>query len=171
MSDLVTAQQLQVALDDLEGRLRPLISQLQTPLATMAYHSALQVLPASGAFVTLQNDTELFDSLGMWSPSGLWVAARAGLYLLGASININPNVTGSRAVVLQVNGAQIAGDARPAPSSGGYGSTVAVADMILLDKGDVFQVQAGQTSGAAVSVSAGAPYSMVWALFLGGVAS
>jgi hypothetical protein len=144
-----------------------LIGQLQGGGLTLACHSAPQS-PGAGD-TALLTDTSIVDSLGVWSASGIWTIKQAGAYEVGANIFFAANVTGDRVVKFLVDGVVVGGDARKSSVSAGFGTWATPSVPVLLDKGDLVQAVASQTSGGALAVPAGLAFSAIWLRFLGGV--
>ena len=88
-------------------------------------HSADQGIASGNAYTGLNWDTESLDNVGMHSTSAnssrITFASATGWYAVGASIEWNPNSSGSRVVRLMLNDITgIAGDARHASTVTAY---------------------------------------------------
>jgi hypothetical protein len=128
------------------------------------YNSTEQTL-TSGVFGTLAFDTELWDTDGMHSNTvnnTRLTCVKAGRYMFFGNFLFEPNVTGLRDVIIQLNGSganQPLREIKNATLGGVASTTIAVATVFELVVGDYAEILARQTSGGNLKVQTAIPYS------------
>jgi hypothetical protein len=152
-------------LSDLQ-RAFTLIRQLQgtfgasPPPAARVYNSA-NIAIATATLTTLTFNSERFDSGDLHSTStntSRLTAPITGVYSFGGTVRFADNGTGIRQLALAVNGNQVAAT-QSAAAAAGFGFDLTVTTLYQLAEGDYAELQAYQTSGGNLNVTAAAPLS------------
>lgn len=139
------------------------------PNARVYNNAAITLTTAVAAFLTF--NSEHWDEGALHSTSsntGRLTAPITGLYLVGVAVDFATNATGYRQIAIRVNGATfIAADLRPAAN--GTTTQMTVQTVYRFAAGEYAEVQALQTSGGNLNVTAGGDYSPeFWMARLGG---
>lgn len=137
--------------------------------ACRAYHNAAQAI-TSGVWTLLSFNQERFDTDAMHStvtnPSRFTVpTGGAGLYLIGASVQIAATGARTTGVQLLVNGSSMARDVRSVSGTPAQAIVHCMECLVSLNVGDYFEVHAycDDGSGSAVVASNWSPEA--WAIF------
>lgn len=145
------------------GKLAPLsvtAAKVAALPATRVYHNINQTIPNS-TLTALAFNTERYDSDTMHdtvSNTGRITCKTAGIYALGATLQWAVNITGTRQIILRLNGATIlAGDRRAAFAVDDVQQTLDTHYKLAVN--DYIEVLVKQTSGAGLDVTAAAAYS------------
>lgn len=128
---------------------------LLNPPRAKAYNSVGLSL-ANATFTAVPMDTEVYDTDGIHSTSSntdRFTIQTPGLYHCVGTVNFGSNATGGRLVRLTKNGVQVNAD-EAGPASG-VGTELTCSADVQCAAGDYIQVQAYQSSGAALSTGSG----------------
>jgi hypothetical protein len=137
--------------NDTDGALRNLANN---PCAIATRTSpATQSIP-SGAFTDVTFPVEDFDNAGLFTPGAAVITvALFGVYTVSASVQWQPNATGSRALIVLLNGVEIPSVGNEVPvNSVGNGTRLSTAFDIALSPSNQLKVQVLQGSGGNLNV-------------------
>lgn len=115
----------------------------------------------SGVSTALTFNTERFDRWGMHSTSSNTsriTATVAGMYHVGGCARFAANSTGSRSLLIRLNGTSIIAFHREQSLASGV-TVVAISTLIDLDVGDYVELEATQDSGGNLDVDSTSSYS------------
>jgi len=137
--------------------------------ACRAYHNASQAI-TSGTWTLLSFNQERFDTDNMHStvtnPSRFTVpTGGAGLYLIGATIQIAATGARTTGIQLLVNGTSFARDVRQVSGTPAQAIVHCAECLVSLNVGDYFEVHAYCDDGSGSAVVAGNWSPEAWAIF------
>ena len=153
MTDLAMVQKIEA----LDRRLRDIERMEVGTIAARIYNSADETLSTSATITTVTFNSNRYDAGGI-SSSDRFTIATPGVYRIGANVRFASNATGQRVLYLRINGGTyIAITTQPAISGGPTDCTI-VTEYALVAT-DYVQLQALQSSGGALNITAAGNYT------------
>jgi len=132
------------------SQLADLANFAANPPAGIFLRTATQSL-TTGLASSISWDTTIFDP-GVMLSGGTNVLPGSGLYQISGWVAIAPNATGIRVLELTQNGSIVLSTATSAPSAGD--GRLTLSSLFLCVDGDAFALQAFQSSGISLNVTA-----------------
>jgi hypothetical protein len=132
------------------------LNYLFAPVRFKAYSSASQAIPTGTAPNPLTLDTEIIDSDGGHSTvsnTSRYVCQTAGLYHVSGSVCIAVNGTGSRTILVLVNGTAVTGSMIQGSPQSTNGASVFTATTVQLAVNDYVEIACWQNSGGSLGTS------------------
>jgi hypothetical protein len=142
------------------AQVRDAVSFLTDPPRFIGYSAVAQSFNSGSTYQTITLDSEILDTEGGHSTStntSRYTCQYAGLYQVNYSVSFGQNGTGNRSARIIVNGTTISNNPGNSiegqASTGSFSWVGAGACHVYLNVGDYVELQAWQSSGAALSTN------------------